>query len=123
MAPEDRGIVSLQARAYLPAGILAEGRARADLRWIDGDYSTRYRFRLEVNREFIVRERAVTPYFQAEAFYDTRFDGWARELYQVGVEIQLTRHVRLEPYLARQLDTLPASSGVYAIGVVARWYY
>jgi hypothetical protein len=121
--PEDRGIVSLLARGYLPAGILAEGRARADLRWIGGDYSTRYRLRLEVNREFIVRDRSITPYVQAEAFYDTRFDGWARQLYQVGAEVQLTEHFRVEPYVARQLDTLPADSGLYALGFVVRWYY
>ena len=52
--PEDRGIVALHARAYLPAGILFEGRARADLRWIGGDYSTRYRLRGELNRDFNV---------------------------------------------------------------------
>jgi hypothetical protein len=121
--PENRGIVSLQARAYLPAGILVEGRARADLRWIDGDYSTRYRFRIEVNREFIVRGRSMTPYFQAETFYDTRYDGWARQLYQVGAEVQLTEHFRVEPYVARQVDDLPADSALNALGFVARWYY
>jgi hypothetical protein len=121
--PEDRGIVALHARAYLPAELLFEGRARADLRWIGGDYSTRYRLRIEVNREFNVRDRAVTPYLQAETVYDTRYDGWSRRLYQVGVEVQLTEHFRLEPYLARQLDTLPADAGLYALGLVARWYY
>lgn len=123
VSPENRGIIALHARAYLPAEILLEGRARADLRWIGGDYSTRYRLRIEVNREFTVRDRAVTPYFQAEAFYDTRFDGWARQLYQVGAEVQLTEHFRVEPYVARQLDDLPADSGLYALGIVARWYY
>ena len=123
VTPENRGIVALHARAYLPAGVVFEGRARADLRWIGGDYSTRYRLRIEVNREFSVRDRAVTPYFQAETFYDTRYDGWARQLYQVGAEVQVTEHFRVEPYLARQLDDLPADSGLYAVGLVARWYY
>jgi hypothetical protein len=121
--PEDRGIVALHARAYLPAEILLEGRARADLRWIGGDYSTRYRFRIEVNREFRWRDRSVTPYFQAETFYDTRYDGWARQLYQVGAECQLTKHFRVEPYMARQLDPLPDDTGLYALGFVARWIY
>jgi len=123
VTPEDRGIVALHARAYPLAGILLEGRARADLRWIDGEYSTRYRLRIEGNREFIVRDRAITPYFQAEAFYDTRYDGWARALYQVGTEVQLTEHFRVEPYLARQVDDLPGDAALYALGVVARWYY
>ncbi len=89
--PEDRGIVAVHGRAYLRAGILFEARGRADLRWIGGDYSTRYRLRGELNRDFEVRGRLVDPYLQAEAFYDTRYDGWARELYQAGAEIEVTR--------------------------------
>jgi len=123
IAPEHRGIVALLGRAYLPAEVLVELRARADLRWIDGDYSTRYRLRLEVNRELNLWEHPVTPFLQAEAFYDTRYDGWARELYQVGAEIGVTRHFRVEPSLARQLDRLPSASGLWAWALVARWYY
>jgi hypothetical protein len=44
---EDRGIVSLWAKAPLPAEIWLEGCVRADLRWMGGDYSTRHRFRVE----------------------------------------------------------------------------
>ena len=76
---EDRVILSAYPRAYLPEEIVLEGRLRADLRWIGGDYSTRYRLRLEVNREFTVHGQAFTPYLQAEVFYDTRYDGWSRE--------------------------------------------
>jgi hypothetical protein len=123
IAPENRGIVALHTRAYLPAEIVVEARARADLRWIEGDYSTRYRFRIEVNREFNVWDHVVTPWVQAEAFYDTRYDGWARELYQVGAEIGVTQHFRLEPSLVRQMDHLPSPSGLWAFALVARWYY
>ena len=60
-----------------------------------------------MNRDFNVLDRVVTPYFQAEYFYDTRYDGWAREFYQVGAEIGITRHFRVEPSLTRQVDRLP----------------
>ena len=123
VAPEERGIVSLFARYYLPAGILVEARTRADLRWIGGDYSTRYRFRLEVNRDFDVSGHVVTPFVQAEYFYDTRYDGWSRELYVLGAEMAVTKHFRVEPSVARQLDRLPSASGLYAFALVARWYY
>jgi hypothetical protein len=123
VAPEYRGIVSFFGRHYLPAGILVEARTRADLRWIDGDYSTRYRFRLEVNRDFDVSGHVITPFVQAEYFYDTRYDGWSRELYVVGAEIAFTKHFRVEPSVARQLDRLPSTSGLYAFAFVARWYY
>jgi hypothetical protein len=123
VAPEERGIVALSARYYLPAGILVEARTRADLRWIEGGYSTRYRLRLEVNRDFDVTGHVVTPFVQAEYFYDTRYNGWSRELYVVGAEMAVTGHFRIEPSVARQLDHLPSASGLYAFALVARWYY
>ena len=121
--PEDRGILAVHGRVYLPAQILFELRTRADFRWIGGDYSTRYRLRGELNRDFTVRGVVSNVFLQAEYFYDTRYDGWARELYQLGAEIAVTRHFRLEPSVARQVDRLPESSGLYAFAIVARWYY
>lgn len=121
--PEDRGIVAVMGRAYLPANILFEGRARVDLRWIGGDYSTRYRLRGELNRDFTVLGAATNVWLQGEAFYDTRYDGWARDLYQAGAEITLTNHFRVEPSVARQVDRLPEKSGLWAVALVARWYY
>jgi hypothetical protein len=76
-----------------------------------------------VNREFKAGEHVVTPWVQAEAFYDTRYQGWARQLYQVGAEIGITQHLRVEPSLARQVDRLPDPSGLWAVALVGRWYY
>jgi hypothetical protein len=120
---EDRGIVALYAKAPLPAEFWLEARVRADLRWIGDDYSTRYRFRVEATREFTVLDHTVVPYFHVEWFYDTRYDGWARTLYQLGPEVTLSKHLRFEVYVARQEDRLPSSSSTNAFGVVAKWYY
>ena len=120
---EDRGIVSLYAKAPLPWELWTEGRVRADLRWISGEYSTRYRFRAEVNREWTLAGHAVTPYVNAEWFYDTRYDGWSRALYQVGPEVTVSRGFRFEVYLARQVDRLPGDSSLNALGAVAKWYF
>jgi hypothetical protein len=120
---EDRGILALYAKAPLPAEVWLEARVRADLRWIGDDYSTRYRFRVEATREFTVLDRTVVPYFNVEWFYDTRYDGWARTLYQLGPEVTLNKHFRFEVYIARQEDRLPSASSTNAFGVVAKWYY
>ena len=120
---EDRGILALYAKAPLPAEFWLEARVRADLRWIGDDYSTRYRFRVEATREFTVLDRTVVPYFHVEWFYDTRYDGWARTLYQLGPEVTLSKHFRFEVYVARQEDRLPSSSSTNAFGVVAKWYF
>jgi hypothetical protein len=120
---EDRLSAALYAKALLPAELLLEARLRSDLRWIGGDFSTRQRLRLELNREFAVQQHAVVPYFQIEGFYDTRYDAWSRTLYQPGVEIELTPHFRLELYLARQQERLPKPDRIDAFGVAAKWYY
>ena len=102
---------------------MTEARARADLRWIGDDYSTRYRFRVEINREFTVHDYTIVPYFNVEWFYDTRHDGWARTLYQLGPEVTINKHFRFEIYLAHQSDRLPQKSDLDALGLNLKWYY
>ena len=120
---ENRGVVSLQGRAPLPAEIWLEARGRADLRWIGGSYSTRYRLRVEASRELKAFERAVVPYANAEWYYDTRYDAHTRSLYQAGVDVTVTRHFRVETYLAWQYDLQPQEDSLRAFGLVAKWYY
>jgi hypothetical protein len=120
---EDRGIASLWAKFPLPAGVWLEGRARTDLRWIGDDYSTRYRVRLEGTREFSLFDHPLVPYLNVEWFYDTRYDGWARTLYQGGFELTVNEHFRFELNLSQQTDTLPSTSRLNAIGVVAKGYF
>ena len=120
---EDRAILALYAKDPLPWEIWLEGRARTDLRWISGTYSTRYRFRAEVNREWTIAGHPVAPYVHVEWFYDTRYDGWSRTLYELGPEVTVDKGFRIEVYLARQVDRLPGDSALNALGAVAKWYF
>jgi hypothetical protein len=58
-----------------------------------------------------------------EWFYDTRYDGWARVLYQFGPEVTVNPHFRYEIYVARQVDRLPTKETLNALGFVAKWYF
>ena len=120
---ENRGFLALYGRIPLPAEVWLENRTQADLRWIGDDYSMRYRFRLEVNREFTVKDHPVLPYFNVEWFYDTRYADWSRALYQAGVEVTVNKRFRYELYLARQDDRLPQVKSLNALGVVAKFYF
>jgi hypothetical protein len=120
---ENRGVVALYGRVPLPAAFWLESRARADFRWIGDDYSNRYRFRLDLSREFAILDHAVVPYFNYEWFYDTRYDEWSRTLATLGAEITATDHFRYEVYLARQADRFPEEKDLNALGVVLKWYY
>jgi hypothetical protein len=120
---ENRGVLAVYGRVPLPAALWLETRARADFRWIGDEYSNRYRFRLDLSREFTVLEHAVVPYCNFEWFYDTRYDDWSRTLATLGAEVSLTDHFRYEVYLARQADRLPTEKDLDALGVVLKWYY
>jgi hypothetical protein len=120
---ENRGFIALYAKAPLPAEVSLEARARTDLRWIGDEYSTRTRFRLEVNREFVVKEHPVLLYFNAEWFYDTRYDDWSRALYLLGAEVTVNNRFRYELYLARQKDSQPQVQTLDVLGIVAKFYF
>jgi hypothetical protein len=121
--PENRGMINVYGKTPpLPAEIFLELRTRADLRWIGGEYSTRYRLRLEATREFFVFGHSVVPYLNCEGFYDTRYDGWARMLIMVGSEFTISKNFRFELYVAPQLDYLPSRTNLLAFGVVGKVY-
>jgi hypothetical protein len=120
---ERRGIIELTGRHELPNVVWLVGRARVDLRDIDGQSSQRYRLRIGVEREFLVDNVVLVPYAQAEAFYDTRYDTWNRQLYQAGAEIELSKAWRIEPYVARQNDSRSAAANVDRFGLVFKFYH
>jgi hypothetical protein len=120
---ENRGVIAFFGRVPLPAATWLETRTRADFRWIGGEYSNRYRFRLDLSREFAVREHAVVPYCNFEWFYDTRYDDRARTLATLGAEVTMNERFRYEVYVARQADRVPDEKDLDALGVVLKWFY
>ena len=120
---ERRGILELTGRVPLPNDVWLVNRARVDLRDVEGASSSqRYRIRFGVEREFTLDGMVVVPYAQAEAFYDTRFDTWNRQLYQLGAEVELSKQWRIEPYYARQNDTRSSPAHVDRFGLVLKYY-
>jgi hypothetical protein len=65
----------------------------------------------------------VIPFANAETFYDTRFDTWNRQRYQVGVEVELNRAWRMEPSLYRQNDSRSEPSRVNALGLALKYFH
>jgi hypothetical protein len=120
---EDRGVLELSARQPAARGITLTGRLRWDARDVDGAYSNRYRVRAGLERPLVVRGRNLVPYAHAEAGYDTRFDKWNRQRYQAGVEVALNASWRIEPYLARQNDSVSSPGHVNALGLILKYYH
>jgi uncharacterized protein DUF2490 len=132
---EHRIILEQTVRQPLPLEIVLSDRNREDLRWVNGEFSGRYRNRLTLEREFKVLNRAVTPYGSVEVFYDTRFDTWNRNRIAAGVQLSLKRgaplisliHPKkqfvLDVYVTRQHDSRSQPSRVKALGMAFSIYY
>src|SRR6185295_6586068 len=70
---EHRPIFEQTLRQPLPLEVLFSDRNREELRWVNGEFSARYRNRVTLEREFKVLNRQITPYGSAEVYYDSRF--------------------------------------------------
>lgn len=119
-------------RKLLPADLLLTDRNREDFRFINRDFSFRYRNRVTIEREFqfnvpLFKRRTVTPYLSGEIGYDTRFSIWNRNRYAVGVVQSLRRGpilrkvlpkrgINLDLYLMRQNDSRSSPAHVNALG-------
>jgi uncharacterized protein DUF2490 len=93
-------------------------RNREELRWVDGEFSARYRNRLMLERDFDVRDFRFTSYGSAEVYYDTRFDTFNRNRFIFGTVFPVTDRFGLDLNYARQNDSRSKPYHVHSIGIV-----
>ena len=100
---ENRGILDVTSRYLLPWHLVVSDRNRGEFRFVKGQtFSTRYRNRLQVERDFKFGSFVCTPFVYDEIFYDSRYDQWTPNRYAFGVQFPVGPHVVLEPYYLRQ---------------------
>lgn len=114
--------IEVTPRYYFPNHILITSRSRGDLRFLDGVFTPRFRQRLKLERSFELKRTALTPYGQAEAFYDWRYDVFHRFRYTAGMEWELNKHFVLESYYVRQRDNRSSTRFLNAFGLTAQFY-
>lgn len=132
---EHRIVFEQTLRQPLPLDVLLSDRNRQELRWVNGEFSARYRNRVTLEREFKVLNRPLTPYGSAEAFYDSRFKTWNRNRFAVGAQIAFKRGVPLislihpkkqfvlDVYVMRQNDSRSQPRHVNAAGLALNIYF
>lgn len=121
---ENRTVVEATARYPLSAGVLVSNRLRMDLRFIDAEYSWRFRNRLSVEKEIAIGRVRMTPYARGEAYYDSRFSAWSRTEWIAGSAFPVRRRMELEGYFSYQNDTGgDVNRQVHAIGAVLNLYF
>ena len=132
---EHRIIFEQTLRQPLPLDVLLSDRNREELRWVNGEFSARYRNRVTLEREFKILNRAITPYGSAEVYYDSRFKTWNRNRLVVGAQIALKkgaplmtlihpkRQLVLDVYVSRQNDSRSQPARVKGLGMAFSIYF
>ena len=119
---ETQFVAELSGRYPISLGFWAVTRARIDLRTLSGERANRYRVRLGIEKAYTILGREVIPYIHAEFLYDTRFDAWNRQIYQAGVEIELSQSFRLESCYAFRIDTATSPTHLDRVGLALKYY-
>ena len=132
---EHRPIAEQTFRQQLPLNILLSDRNREDFRFVNGDFSFRYRNRLTLEREFLLPGRSITPYGSIEVYHDSRFKVWDRNRLTVGVQVQLKKALpllsRITPrkqfllnvYYAKQNDSRSEPHHLHTIGTALALHF
>jgi hypothetical protein len=132
---EHRLLTEQTLRQLLPGDLLLSDRNREDFRFVNGDFSFRYRNRVTLEREVhLFKGRTITPYVSGEIFYDTRYNTWNRNRFAVGVQQSLLRgplrkmllpkrQITLDLYYMRQNDSRSDTQHVSAIGAALAFYF
>jgi hypothetical protein len=132
---EHRPLVEQTLRQKLPLKTLLSDRNREEFRFVNGDFSFRYRNRLTFEREFLLPKRSITPYGAIEVYHDSRFKAWNRNRLTVGVQVQLRKalpllslviprkQVVLDLYYTKQNDSRSQPNHINAIGTAVAIHF
>jgi hypothetical protein len=120
---EQRIVGQITARLLGPKKVVFALRNEMDWRWIEDVYSWRYRIRLEADRDFRMHKVKLSPYANAEAFYDSRYDAWSQTRYELGLAVPATSWLVPKIYYAVQLTDQPTDSRINALGIMAIFYF
>ncbi len=132
---EHRLITEQTLRKLLPGDFLLSDRNREDFRFLNGDFSFRYRNRVTIERELpFFKRRNITPYVSGEIFYDTRYNVWNRNRFAVGFQHTMLagplqkmllhkRQLVLDVYVMKQNDSRSETQHVKALGAALVFYF
>jgi Protein of unknown function (DUF2490) len=121
---EHRGVLEATGRLPLMSGFLVSDRNRADLRFIDGEFSWRYRNRLTVEKTVSILDYHFSPYVRGEVYFDSNYEKWSRTSESLGAAFPIRQHTEIEIYYEHQNDSGKSPNRqVNALGVALNLYF
>jgi hypothetical protein len=108
----------------MKGSFLLDDRNRADLDWKAGAFSWRYRNRLAVQRTFAIHSYHVTPYLNAEVYYESQYSKWSTTQLEAGGIFPIGSHVQIDAYYEHQNNTgKKPNEQVNDIGLAAHVFF
>jgi hypothetical protein len=114
------------ATSRFPLGTkaLITDRNRFDLDWKSGEFTWRYRNRLQLEGPIPIGQYHVTPYASVEPFYQSQYGKWSETALYAGCIFPIRKHFQLDPYYEHQNQTgKRPNEQLNQFGVVLNLYF
>jgi hypothetical protein len=117
--------MELHGRIPLSYSVLVSHRLRSDLRWMgdDAEFSTRWRYRLMVEKEFKIGGGSLVPYVNVEPYYDSRYQTINRIRLIGGATAAWLSRFALEANITYQHDSRSSVTNLYALSVILHLFF
>jgi len=115
----------LHARTPIKGDLLVTQRLRVDLRWLgdDADASSRWRYRLQVEKEIAARRFSFVPYANVEFYYDSRYETVNRIRAMGGTSVVRSKRFALEANWTYQHDTRSSVTNLDALNLILHVFF
>ena len=116
----------MHQRIPVKGGLLLSHRLRTELRWLGKDsheFSTRWRYRLMVEKEFGAGRVSLVPYVNVEPYYDSRYDTVNRVRLIAGSSVAWAPHTALEVNGTYQYDSRSSTKELLALSVILHLFF
>jgi Protein of unknown function (DUF2490) len=122
---EYAALFEFHVRTPFKGGILLTGRLRSDLRWLgdNHEFSTRWRYRLMLEKEFKPGRSSIIPYVSVEPYYDTRYKTVNRVRLIGGATVVWSPRFALETNITYQHDSKSSVTNLWALNVILHVYF
>ena len=80
-------------------------RNRADVDRKSGNFSWRYRNRVQIERRIAIGSYHPAPYASVEFFYQSQYAKWSDTAIYVGCLFPIGKHIEFDPYYEHQNNT------------------
>jgi hypothetical protein len=123
---EYTSFAELHVRLPLPRGVMWSHRLRSELRWLgsdDAEFSTRWRYRLMVEKELTAGRASFVPYVSVEPYYDSRYETVNRVRLIGGTSVVWSPRLAVESNVTYQHDSHSSTKDLFALNVILHVFF